>query len=825
MKQIKNSRNTINMLLSAYRAIYKSAFFKGLAGAIALSAMFSFSAAPASAMDISEENLSSILEQYKPATGDSADLYATAGQDYNGGYNNATFNISGDISLSKYSYEEGKTLSGLVTAGIDVNGEDEASGAGVITNAQMNIAASTTLNGYELDTVDPEETGRTYLLGAGVWDEGTKNNTVSITNAAINVGQGVTIKTMQLAGATYDIEGERSGDNPPTFSGTVAASVNLEDNADGTETKLEDVYIIGALAEEDESTANTDIVDHIDVNGTVYVGNNVSISGSDTDTNIDNEHDAILGALNYLGGSATGRVTVNGAVSGTPITGAYGRDASVYGEVVIGQSGSLIIYNTDDTDMQLSAAAAVGAHSTSVAGNLEIYGQYGDSKQAESGNVVDIRVLDTEYFTNASATLVINQAEEVAKESDIGTVHVLAIGMQEDGEETNITAENSANSQATINVTIDGYSHVGTLNVLHLEDDGVDYAGSINGTITVGENATVDVINGISAESLGSFSGTARVTQTYNISGTVETLNLFCTSTAGDTATEVEEVTTQATFANLALSADEPAAEDQPNIRFILNLTDGEVGSVIGAEDKQSTTDIYTTGNATLSSISNTQVGTLRIDATNAETGENKAAFTYNGKEKLDVGTLQVITGGKDISNAVSSANATITADAVRVGATGLIYTEYKNSDKTALELGNNISTQGEDLLIQNGEGESEGTLLSQQDGVTSQRNVTTQSKSLAEATVGTAALVNQGAEFIADDGLNSAVAAVARASGNNSAFGALQAGYSEYETGSSIDLTAVTGIVGFAKGFKFGDDLLTTPRPTWRGFLSTASL
>lgn len=136
-----------------------------------------------------------------------------------------------------------------------------------------------------------------------------------------------------------------------------------------------------------------------------------------------------------------------------------------------------------------------------------------------------------------------------------------------------------------------------------------------------------------------------------------------------------------------------------------------------------------------------------------------------------------MITGGKDISNAVSSANATITADAVHVGTTGLIYTEYKNSDKTALELGNNISTQGEDLLIQNGEGESEGTLLSQQDGVTSQRNVTTQSKSLAEAAVGTAALVNQGAEFIAGDGLNSAVAAVARASGNNSAFGAVQAG------------------------------------------------
>lgn len=232
------------------------------------------------------------------------------------------------------------------------------------------------------------------------------------------------------------------------------------------------------------------------------------------------------------------------------------------------------------------------------------------------------------------------------------------------------------------------------------------------------------------------------------------------------------------------------------------------MGSVIGAEDKQSTTDIYTTGNATLSSISNTQVGTLQIDSTNAETGENKAAFTYNGKEKLDVGTLQVITGGKDISNAVSSANATITADAVHVGATGLIYTEYKNSDKTALELGNNISTQGEDLLIQNGEGESEGTLLSQQDGVTSQRNVTTQSKSLAEAAVGTAALVNQGAEFIAGDGLNSAVVAVARASGNNSAFGAVQAGYMGVWNGDAdsdlenilLSSPSIEGNTGFAK-------------------------
>ena len=74
----------------------------------------------------------------------------------------------------------------------------------------------------------------------------------------------------------------------------------------------------------------------------------------------------------------------------------------------------------------------------------------------------------------------------------------------------------------------------------------------------------------------------------------------------------------------------------------------------------------------------------------------------------------------------------------------------------------------------------------------------------------GTAALINQGAEFVAADGLDAAAAAAARSAGHNSAFGALQAGYNEYATGSEVDLTSVTGVAGFAKGFSFGNDMLT---------------
>lgn len=74
--------------------------------------------------------------------------------------------------------------------------------------------------------------------------------------------------------------------------------------------------------------------------------------------------------------------------------------------------------------------------------------------------------------------------------------------------------------------------------------------------------------------------------------------------------------------------------------------------------------------------------------------------------------------------------------------------------------------------------------------------------KTLSEVRLGSVAMVNQGAEFIADEGL-AAIRSAARP-GAVAAFGAVAAGTSEYETGSSVDLDSWNLVVGAAS--KVGD-------------------
>lgn len=70
-------------------------------------------------------------------------------------------------------------------------------------------------------------------------------------------------------------------------------------------------------------------------------------------------------------------------------------------------------------------------------------------------------------------------------------------------------------------------------------------------------------------------------------------------------------------------------------------------------------------------------------------------------------------------------------------------------------------------------------------------------SKTLAESFLGSLAFLNQGAEFIADEGLR--VMSNAATAGKVSTFGAIHGGTSRYETGSSVDVDGVTLATGIA--------------------------
>ena len=87
---------------------------------------------------------------------------------------------------------------------------------------------------------------------------------------------------------------------------------------------------------------------------------------------------------------------------------------------------------------------------------------------------------------------------------------------------------------------------------------------------------------------------------------------------------------------------------------------------------------------------------------------------------------------------------------------------------------------------------------------------VTESSKTLAESLLGTVAFLNQGAEFIADEGIAAMVDAAKL--GEVTAFGVMQGGSTHYNTGSYVDVDGVT--------FMAGAGLRVNPNWTMAGFV-----
>lgn len=105
-----------------------------------------------------------------------------------------------------------------------------------------------------------------------------------------------------------------------------------------------------------------------------------------------------------------------------------------------------------------------------------------------------------------------------------------------------------------------------------------------------------------------------------------------------------------------------------------------------------------------------------------------------------------------------------------------------------------------------------DGTSLTSENDLFNNKTVkaTESSKTLAESLLGTIAFINQGAEFIADEGIAAMVDAAKL--GEVTAFGVMQGGSTHYNTGSYVDVDGVT--------FMAGAGLRINPNWTMAGFV-----
>lgn len=190
---------------------------------------------------------------------------------------------------------------------------------------------------------------------------------------------------------------------------------------------------------------------------------------------------------------------------------------------------------------------------------------------------------------------------------------------------------------------------------------------------------------------------------------------------------------------------------------------------------------------------------TVGTDNETVDDTHANAVLTMTGTGAvLDLQGRELVLTGED-STLFSDSYDLITGASVAIDNTTTLVKEGTFTDAlwSFEELAENADPYADGLQIVRGDLMSGGELISK--GTLSANE---NSKTLAESFLGSIAFLNQGAEFIADEGMRAIVNAAR--SGKTATFGAVHGGSSRYETGSSVDVDGVTLATGVVT--KFGN-------------------
>lgn len=190
---------------------------------------------------------------------------------------------------------------------------------------------------------------------------------------------------------------------------------------------------------------------------------------------------------------------------------------------------------------------------------------------------------------------------------------------------------------------------------------------------------------------------------------------------------------------------------------------------------------------------------TVGTDNETVDDAHENAVLTMTGTGAvLDLQERELVLTGED-STLFSDSYDLITGASVAIDNTTTLVKEGTFTDAlwSFEELAENADPYADGLQIVRGDLMSGDELITK--GTLS---ANANSKTLAESFLGSIAFLNQGAEFIADEGMRAIVNAAR--SGQTATFGAVHGGSSRYETGSSVDVDGVTLATGVAT--KFGN-------------------
>ena len=241
-----------------------------------------------------------------------------------------------------------------------------------------------------------------------------------------------------------------------------------------------------------------------------------------------------------------------------------------------------------------------------------------------------------------------------------------------------------------------------------------------------------------------------------------------------------------------------------------LVLHNSTIDGNISVSKVHSSVDPTSVGRGTIESSGRNTVGgsvryferlvlTVGTDNETVDDAHENAVLTMTGTGAvLDLQGRELVLTGED-STLFSDSYDLITGASVAIDNTTTLVKEGTFTDAlwSFEELAENADPYADGLQIVRGDLMSGGELISK--GTLSANE---NSKTLAESFLGSIAFLNQGAEFIADEGMRAIVNAAR--SGKAATFGAVHGGSSRYETGSSVDVNGVTLATGVAT--KFGN-------------------
>ena len=255
----------------------------------------------------------------------------------------------------------------------------------------------------------------------------------------------------------------------------------------------------------------------------------------------------------------------------------------------------------------------------------------------------------------------------------------------------------------------------------------------------------------------------------------------------GIVSTESFEPSVNAALMRLA-EADTGAGDAEANkTQRTVNLINSKMGTLQISAKQDTETSLYLVGSNTVGEITGGKASEIVFDGTGTPAGEAILTLTKEGAS-FDM------SGDKDIV-ARNVASGTLLVDG-----------KYKTAAETTVTLENAFGDVVYDLgkdaidstdLLLTDAGIVIGTGDKAQTIGASSVKVSESSKTLAEAQLGSVALVTQGAEFVADEGMRSIRAAAKE--GSFTAFGAMAGGYNRYETGSHVDVEGFSLAVGTA--------------------------